>query len=266
MAVIVSLEGVEAPAPRPLAVLAAFSAMLLTLILAWAAFDDRLLSGSPVWAKPMKFALSFTVLFATLAWFERRLSPGWRDGLILRGTVVVMAMAMLVEMGYMIVMAAQQQGSHFNLSTPFTIIMYRIMGAGAVLLTAGVAIFGIAVLRDGEADVTPSLRLGIGWGCLLTFVLTLVTAGYMSSQGTHVGVAAAGSAVLPLTGWSATVGDIRPAHFLALHAMQALPLAGLWFDRVGVAKSRMAWVAILYTVLTMAVFAQALAGLPLLRL
>jgi hypothetical protein len=266
MSVIISPRGIDAPAPRPLAVLTAFSGMLLTLTLAWAAFDDRLLSGSPVWAKPMKFALSFTVLFATLAWFERRLSSGWRDGRILRGTVVVMATAMLVEMGYMIIMAAQQQESHFNLSTPFTRFMYSVMGVGAVLLITSVATFGIAMLRDGEADVTPSLRLGIGWGCLLTFLLTLVTAGYMSSQGAFVGIATPGSAVLPLTGWSATVGDIRPAHFLALHAMQVLPLAGLWFDRVGIAKRRMSWVAIFYAALTGAVFTQALAGLPLLRL
>ena len=67
----------------------------------------------------------------------------------------------------------------------------------------------------------------MGWGFILSFALTLITAGYMSSTGTHVGSPAVGAATIPVMGWSASVGDIRPAHFLALHAMQVLPLAGL---------------------------------------
>ncbi len=185
---------------------------------------------------------------------------------MLRAAVGVMGAAMLVEMGYMTIMAARQQPSHFNLATPFTAAMYTVMGVGAVSLIAGAALFGVAALRDRGARLTPALRLGIGWGCILTFALTLPTAGYMSSTGTFVGVAPAGSAVLPMTGWSATVGDMRPAHFLALHAMQVLPLAGLWFDKANIPPRRMVWVALGYVALTLAVFAQALAGMPLLRL
>jgi hypothetical protein len=62
------------------------------------------------------------------------------------------------------------------------------------------------------------------------------------------------------------VGDLRPAHFLALHAMQVLPLAGLWMDRRGIAVAKMRLVALAYVALTAAVFAQALAGVPLIRL
>jgi hypothetical protein len=140
------------------------------------------------------------------------------------------------------------------------------MGAGAVSLMAGVAVFGGVALRDAKADLAPALRWGVGWGFLLSFALTLVTAGYMSSAGTLVGEVAEGAATLPLMGWSASVGDIRPAHFIALHAMQALPLAGLWFDRRRISVRRMYWVAFAYVTITAAVFAQAVAGLPLIRL
>ena len=177
-----------------------------------------------------------------------------------------MAVAMITELAYIIFMAAQQQGSHFNYSTPFTIMMYGVMGVGAVSLILGVAIFGYVALRDTEADFGPALRWGVGWGFMLSFAMTLVIAGYMSATGTHVGTLVPGAATLPLMGWSATVGDIRPAHFLALHAMQALLLVGLWFDRRGIAARNMRWVALAYVVLTLAVFAQALAGLPLVRL
>ena len=63
------------------------------------------------------------------------------------------------------------------------------------------------------------------------------------------------------------VGDLRPAHFLALHAMQVLPLVGWWIDRRGGASLRaLHSSAAAWALLTVAVFAQALAGLPLLRL
>jgi hypothetical protein len=62
------------------------------------------------------------------------------------------------------------------------------------------------------------------------------------------------------------VGDIRPAHFLALHAMQVLPLVGVWFDRNGFGVQPLRWVALAYAALTAAVFAQALSELPLIRL
>jgi glucan phosphoethanolaminetransferase (alkaline phosphatase superfamily) len=256
----------SAPRPGQLAVLTALSIALLVLIAAWAVVDARTLDGAPVWAKPAKFALSFAVLFGTLALVARRLSPEWRDGRTLRVTVAVMATAMIFEMAYMIVMAARHEASHFNLSTPFAAQMYRLMGLGAVSLMTGVLVFGIFALRDAKADLGPALRRGVGWGFILSFVSTLVTAGYMSAAGTHVGVVPEDAATLPLSGWSATVGDIRPAHFLALHAMQILPLAGLWFDRNGIGAGRIGWVAAAYAALTAAAFAQALAGMPLVRL
>lgn len=249
-----------------LAVLTAVSIALLGLITAWSFADPRLIGETPVWTKPLKFAVSFVVLFGTLGLVEQRLSPQWRDGRTLRITVAVMAAAMITEMSYMIFMAAQAQGSHFNFSTPFTAMMYQIMGVGAVSLMVGVAIFGAVALRDKGADMGPALRWGVGWGFILSFVLTVVTAGFMSSVGTHVGVEPAVAATLPLTGWSASVGDVRPAHFLALHAMQFLPLAGLYFDRKGFAVRHMRWAALAYFALTVAVFAQALAGLPLIRI
>lgn len=264
-----SLE-IEAPArTAPQSQLAGLTALALALVVvtgAWALVDDRLLQGVPVWSKPLKFALSFAVLFGTLALVEQRLAPAWRGSWTLRLTTAVMGAAMIGEMAYIIAMAAQQSASHYNLSTPFNALMYSLMGAGALALVVGVAVFGIAALRDTGARLGPGLRWGIGWGFLLSAVLTLVTAGYMSSTATHVGTHLAGAATLPLVGWSASVGDLRPAHFLALHAMQVLPLAGLWIDRHALPVQPLRWAALAYTALTTAVFAQALAGWPLIRI
>ncbi|SLN72521.1 hypothetical protein [Roseisalinus antarcticus] len=254
--------------PRPLWSLAALSVALLLVLLAWVPFEARLIDGVPVTAKPLKFALSFGVLFATLAMVESRLSARVTEGRILNGTVLAMGAAFTAEMAYITLMAARGEPSHFNSSTPLHTFMYQsVMGAGALILVLGVAIVGVLAWRDDGARLTPALRRGIGMGFLISFGATLVTAGYMSNFGRLVGEPAHGL-TLPLAGWSTEVGDLRPAHFLSLHAMQVLPLLGLWLDRRGTASALriVDAAALAYLAVTAAVFAQALMGVPMIRL
>jgi hypothetical protein len=259
-----------APPPSQFLVLSVISAVFLALGLAWALVDPRLVAGVPVWMKPVKFALSFAVLFATLALVEQRLSAPVRDGRAMRVIAWIMGAAFLAEMAYMTHQAALAEGSHFNRSTPFHQIMYEVvMGGGAVALVAGVAAVGWLAGRDRGADMGAGLRAGVELGFVATFGLTMITAGYLSVNGGHfVGLHPPGGAVLPLFGWSGITGDLRPAHFAALHAMQVLPLVGLWLDRRDTpgARGKMRIAALAYTVLTLAIFAQALLGLPLIPL
>ncbi|MGV6811274.1 MAG: hypothetical protein ACWA47_03435 [Brevirhabdus sp.] len=245
--------------------LTAMSVALLAMALLWGLVDTRLVGGVPVWIKPAKFALSFSVHFATLALITGALAPQ-RQGLrMFRLTVAAMTAAFLGEMAYMIVQAAQAETSHFNLSTPFNAVMYQLMGLGAVTLVAGPVVIGWIAYRSDMPGA--GLRLGVWLGALTSFVLTLLVAGYMSSgQGHLVGAVGDTHTTLPVFGWSGEVGDLRPAHFLSLHAFQALPLAGLWLDRTGRAPRVMWWLAAGWSALTLAVFAQAVMGLPLVRL
>ncbi len=246
-------------------VLTAVSVALLAMTLVWALGEARMVEGQAAWVKPAKFALSFVVFFGTLAWVEARLSPRWRESALIRVVVVVMTAAFVGEMGWMILMAAEGQGSHFNFSTPLHATMYSLMGLGAFLLVLGVAVIGGVVLRDGDGRFSPAMRVAVGWGFVLTFGLTLVTAFTMGSVGRHVGLHPEGGAVIPLFGWSGVVGDLRPAHFLALHAMQAIPVA-VWALR-GRGGLRAVWVTMgLWSALTLALYAQAMAGLPLVPL
>jgi hypothetical protein len=132
-----------------------------------------------------------------------------------------------------------------------------------------VGVLGWIVRRDKNADLGVALREGIWLGFLLSFCLTMIVAAYLSAMtGHHVGVHPEGAPTLPLFGWSGVTGDLRPAHFLSLHAMQALPLLGLWLDRRGVAAPLRAirLAAAGYSVLTFGIFAQGLLGMPLVPL
>lgn len=259
------------PAPATMAdqlwPMVGLSLALCALALAAMQIDARLLDGTGVWAKPLKFSTSFTVYFGTLALVAGRLGPAARQGRLMRAAIAAAIIAAIGEMAYIFFMAGQAAPSHFNTSAPIYIFLYQIMGLGALLLVLSVAAVGIIAGRDRGAQMGPALRLGVAVGFPLSTLLTLITAGALSAQSGHfIGVPAPGAATLPLLGWSASVGDLRPAHFLALHAMQVLPLAGIAADRLGLAPRGVWAVAAIYTALTAAVFAQALAGLPLIRL
>ncbi|WP_342075744.1 hypothetical protein [Yoonia sp. SS1-5] len=266
-----NLPVVSAPAPTQFTTLTVVAIVLAVLSLLWSFVDPRLIEGVPVWMKPVKFALSFALFFGTLALVETRLSAPGRDGWTLRATGWVMGAAFLSEMAYMMYQAGRGEASHFNLSTPFTELMYStVMAVGAVALVIGTAVVGWVVKRDQAASLSPALREAIWLGFLLTFVLTMIVAGYMSSGSTRfVGVHPDGAPTLPLVGWSGVTGDLRPAHFASLHAMQALPLLALWLGRGKEAPGAVRTIriaAFVYATLTFAIFAQALMGLPLIPL
>ena len=243
-------------------VLAAIGMTALTL--GMLALDGRMIGDEPVWLKPFKFAVSFVILFATLCWVVRRLSPVWRTSWVLVGGAVASAAAFCFEMAYISAQAARQEASHFNESTSFHAMMYGLMGAGATVLMLTIAIVGLAVWIDDGVRLKPGLRLGIVLGFLLTVVLTFWVAGELAGNGgRYIGVPPEDGARVPVFGWSMEVGDLRPSHFFALHAMQALPLFGMLADRFDL-PARLLWIgAALYASFTAMVFLTALQGIPL---
>ena len=256
------------PAATTFQALTAVAAAMVALGLLWASTDPRLVDGMPVWSKPLKFALSFVALFGTLALLEARLSPAVRDGRPMRLIALVMAACFLSEMAWIVYQAARAQGSHYNFDDPLAAFMYMtVMAFGAVTLVACIGAIGWIAKRDAGAALGAATREAVWLGFLASFVLTMIVAGTLSSgEGHFVGTPPADAVDWPLLGWSGAVGDLRPAHFLSLHAMQVLPLLGLWLDRRGGGVGPVRVAAAAYAILTFAVFAQALAGMPLIHL
>jgi hypothetical protein len=260
------------PVRRPLLVEPLFGAaglligLSLAVTLAAQAIDPRLFAGENVWMKPIKFQIGLGLYLLTLAVFARWLPPGTmrtRAYRVFAGSVVL---AIFAELAWIGGAAMYGTASHFNVSTPAMMQLYGLMGFFAVVLTAASLVYGVAIWRNRATGLPPALHLAIALGLVLTFLLTVPVAGTMSSlPGHHVGTPVTGAS-LPFFGWSREVGDLRLPHFFATHAMHVLPAVG-WVAAHLLAPQaavRAVWLAALaFVAFVLAVFALALAGLPL---
>jgi hypothetical protein len=119
-------------------------------------------------------------------------------------------------------------------------------------------------------DVSRSSQLGIAFGLFL-FLAGSVIGGVMVAQGQNVVGVAPGGPGLPVLNWSTTGGDFRVAHFLGIHALQILPIAGWLIDRLKGLPRRAKPTAVVavsagYVLLMGFVFMQAMDGVPLVRM
>lgn len=231
------------------------------------AIDPRLLSsGVDPWIKPAKFLLSLGLFALTTAWITGFVDVGYREKPLLRANRRVIVAAATFEMAYIAVQAALGQESHFNRGTPLHAALYALMGIGATVLVAAMLPIAIQLVRHPVATLRPPIRFALVAGLVLTFLLGGGLGLYMGAQTSHaVGTEAHG---LPLFGWNRTGGDLRVAHFLGIHAQQAIPLLGLSVHGL---DERRGWAlliagTLLYCFLTLATFAQATSGIPLLGL
>lgn len=232
-----------------LTVLVALAA--LPLMVAYS-LDDRLFQGENVWLKPLKFHLALTVYTGTLTLFAMLLPEETFTSRRWRGYIGLVTLCILAELVWIGAAAALGTASHFN-QTGLWAPVYGLMGLAAVTLTSLSLAMGVVFWRH-RAD---PLMLSIAVGLVLTFLLTLPTAGTMSSMPGHLVGTPLTGARLPLMGWSLEVGDLRLPHFLATHAMHAVPLAGLTGSRALVWATALGW-----TALVLWCFGRALTGLP----
>lgn len=236
--------------------------LALTLPALW--LDGRILDAEGVWLKPVKFQIALAIHLLTLAYFARFVPRAVMAQRRMRLFLMAVAVAVLAEMIWIGGAAMYAIPSHYN-THPVMYGLYLLMGAFAVLLTTASLVFGLAIWRDRDSVLPSALRLAVALGLILTFALTVPAAGVIAAlPGPLIGMPTTGAHV-PVMGWSREVGDLRIAHFLATHALHAVPLLGLaahWALGVRLAVPAV-WVgAALYAGLTVLASVQALMGQP----
>jgi hypothetical protein len=207
-------------------------------------FDSRTILGINPWIKPMKFSVSIAIYVWTLAWYLRYLSGRRRAVKLLSWGV---AFTMVAEITLITMQSARGVPSHFNVATPADAALFSIMGTMIGLNT--LMLVWVTVLFFADRPELPAAYLwGIRFG-LLVFLVASFEGVMMVIHGSHTVGAADGGAGLPFINWSRQHGDLRVAHFVGMHALQVLPLAGYWISRSqGPEGTQVAYTAVIFLV------------------
>lgn len=261
---------------RPLTGTSLLMLALLPLAAAGLVLDDRLIAGAPAWLKPAKFMASTALYGLTLVWVLSWLESWPR---LRRIVSRLTAAVFVIEVAIICLQAWRGTTSHFNVSTVLDGLLFSIMGAAIAAQTIASGAVAVALFRQQIDDpmMAAALRsamvitlLGASTGGLMTSpskaqIQDAVEHGRMTVSGSHTVGAADGGPGIPGTGWSREHGDLRVPHFVGLHAMQALPLLGLWLRRRGVRDPRRLHVAAAsYAAFFGVLLLQALRGEPVL--
>jgi hypothetical protein len=226
-------------------------AVLFVLLAVLALVDDTQVTGLNRWVKPTKFAASIAIYLGSMAYFW---PVAVASGRAKDRAAQVLAGTLIFEMLIIAGQAARGVRSHFNVSTPLDGALFQIMGLAIVANIVTAAVVCRWTFRAAPSAYVWGVRLG-----LALFVIFAFEGFLMVQRLAHsVGVPDGGPG-LPFVNWSTEGGDLRVAHFVGMHALQALPAAGWLTGRAGAVFT----LAAVWAALATALLARALMGLPL---
>lgn len=211
--------------------------------------------GVNAWFKPFKFAFSIFTFVWTMAWYCSYL-PNFNSKLFSFSMIILLGF----EIIYIAIQAGRGQLSHFNISSGFYTTMYSLMAIAATLVTLYTAYVGVLFFKNSFLNLPSyyvwAIRLGI-----VVFVIFSFQGFTMGTKLNHSVGAINDNSNWFIVGWSKTVGDLRVAHFIGMHALQLLPICSFYILKS--LKSTIVFFVI-YLLLAMFTFFQALKGKPLL--
>lgn len=202
-------------------------------------FDKRTILGLNPWIKPIKFELSVSIFLLTIAMLlaqryavDNLAKPGTGWTLATSAVAWMTGLAMIAENVLIAMQAARGVRSHMNFTTAFDSSVFGVMAAGVLVNTLALALLLLLYLQPGirwpwPTAVNAGARLGLAiliWGSLEG--VAMVTRMQHTVGGPDSG------AGLPFLNWSTQHGDLRVAHFFAIHAIHFLMLFGFLLSRV----------------------------------
>ncbi len=189
-------------------------------------FDTRDLGGVSAWEKPLKFFISSAIFSITYSWLSSFIAKRSR-WVKLAGLFIAISLA--VELILIVAMASLGTTSHFNVSSPASIVVWSLMATFISIVLFATVFLSVMILFQKNEDGNLRLALGLGSintsiGMALAYLMTSPTANQLANfqgiAGSHsVGVSDGGPG-LPFLGWSTVAGDLRVGHFFGLHSIQ----------------------------------------------
>lgn len=223
--------------------------------------DHTQVMGINAWIKPMKFALSISIYSWTYAWLLGYSEDQKANRLIRMGLIITMT----AEIALIYLQAFRGTTSHFNIHTPFDGVIFGVMGF-FIAINSLISLYTVVIFFGGNIRLSGASLWAWRSGLIL-FFLGGISGGWMVQHLAHTVGAPDGGPGLPFLNWSTLDGDIRPAHFVTLHALQCIPIAAFVLESVNPTTARRwtAVVIILYTVLSLYLHLLALKGIPVIQ-
>ncbi|MBZ5525645.1 MAG: hypothetical protein LAP21_25775 [Acidobacteriia bacterium] len=172
------------------------------------------------WIKPIKFATSFSTFLWTIAPMLLALRmPGWQRKIARQA----IAFGAIMEMVFL--SAQAWRGVYFT-GAPTLTDSIILQGASAMISIVSTVCLGMTVVYffNSRVALTDKTMIAAIRFSLVIFMIGNAVGGYMLARGSHTVGAPDGGPGMPFTNWSTIGGDLRVAHFIAIHAIQILPL------------------------------------------
>jgi hypothetical protein len=226
-------------------------------------------AGVSPWIKPIKFSLSFSTFASTMSLLLLALRiPAWQSKLARRTMAVSIALEIFSLAGqawrssyapgahsFVDSVLAQMTNSMVMVNTAIVCWMFVLFCANRVHV------------KLVDAPMVSAIRLS-----LVIFLAGNAIGGYMLARGSHTVGVTNGGPGLPFLNWSTIGGDLRIAHFIAIHAIQIVPLFAYILSQMApipTVKQRRLAIGVLVLAVAIAVggtFVQAALGHPLLAI
>ncbi|MFD0798429.1 hypothetical protein ACFQZJ_13230 [Maribacter chungangensis] len=188
--------------------------------------DNRTLMGVNVWVKPLKFSISITIYLISAGYLITKYPYSKKKKALINH---ITAWSLLFEFLIIVYQASRGVQSHYNTATALDGILFMLMG-----VFVGINVFIMFLFIVDTARLKLKTTKAIQWAIFLGWVIVVFgswVGGQMISQMAHNVATADGGAGLPLVNWSTEGGDLRIAHFFALHSIQIIPLFALWVSK-----------------------------------
>lgn len=186
--------------------------------------DARTLREVGIWAKPMKFMAATAVFAWTTVWVTELANSALAHGQAYIGICTLLVLTSFFEVLYITYQASQGTASHYNTSDPWHAFMFGLMAIAAVGLTASQGWLAWEIWQARDTGPLSATTWSVIVGLSLTFVLSTISGFLLGGNQPPAGSG------LPIVGWH-LYKDVRPSHFLGVHAQQLIPLWGIIVER-----------------------------------
>ncbi len=235
--------------------------ILFIIFLILIQFDSRQVLGINTWIKPAKFAIANAIFLWTIGGYLMVTASGKFRNVLSWGFVICITIEMLL-IGFQ---GCRANTSHFNFSSIFDGALYGVMGIAIYFNTLFVLLlFGQFLFQKSKIQISINL-----WVAMVSGLLLCLFGGYFGQalvdNHAHTVGSNDGSPGIFFFNWSTTNGDLRVAHFSALHGLQIIPLTALVIGRLfkdKVSSMLTILVALVYLAIVIFIWLQARSGEP----